>query len=95
MPLNLLFIITEAEYAYRLRKDIIPLLGQDGYVPDGWLGAFVGSRLHFDFSADEKIQLEIQKVKSVNWARAANFLRGRLVIAAHGIRRRIRLMVGR
>ena len=40
---------TEAEYTYRLRKDVIPLLLQDAYCPDGWLGAFVGTRLHFDF----------------------------------------------
>ena len=43
------FALSEAEYTYKLQKPVIPLLLQDGYVPDGWLGAFVGTRLHFDF----------------------------------------------
>ena len=30
--------LAEAEYTYSQRKDIIPILLQQGYVPDGWLG---------------------------------------------------------
>ena len=28
----------EAQYAFRLKKPIIPVRVQDGYIPDGWLG---------------------------------------------------------
>ena len=28
----------EAEYAFKLGVPIIPLIGQEGYMPDGWLG---------------------------------------------------------
>ncbi|CAH1794188.1 unnamed protein product, partial [Owenia fusiformis] len=40
----------EAEYAYQLRKEVVPLKLQRNYRPDGWLGFVVGSRLFFDFS---------------------------------------------
>ena len=40
---------SEAEYAYQLRKDIIPLMMQRNYKPDGWLGMIVGTKLWFDF----------------------------------------------
>jgi hypothetical protein len=38
---------TEGEYAYRLRKKIIPIRCED-YTPRGWLGALVGNSLYFD-----------------------------------------------
>ncbi|XP_074653238.1 uncharacterized protein LOC141907481 [Tubulanus polymorphus] len=41
---------SEAEYTYRLRKDVIPLRLQTNYDPDGWLGMIVGTRLYFDIS---------------------------------------------
>ena len=40
---------SEAEYAYQLRKDIIPLMMQRNYQPDGWLGMIVGTKLWIDF----------------------------------------------
>jgi len=43
-------VYAEAEYTYRLRKDIVPFVLQPGYVPDGWLGILVGTRLYFDLS---------------------------------------------
>ena len=54
--------VTEAEYTYRLKKPIIPLVLQPGYDPDGWLGALVGTRLHYDFSKDEYIPTEMPKL---------------------------------
>ena len=36
-----LFTISEAEYTFRLRKDIVPLLLQPRYAADGWLGAMI------------------------------------------------------
>ncbi|XP_046350495.2 uncharacterized protein LOC124131329 [Haliotis rufescens] len=41
---------SEAEYAFDLRKPIIPLVLQRGYKPDGWLGLIKGAKLFFDFS---------------------------------------------
>eukprot|EP00043_Microstomoeca_roanoka_P019989 m.233359 g.233359 ORF g.233359 m.233359 type:complete len:643 (+) comp17082_c6_seq9:129-2057(+) len=38
---------TEAEYAYQLRKKLIPVR-VDGYQPDGWLGAMLGTKLWYD-----------------------------------------------
>ncbi len=52
----------EAEYSFRLRKDIVPLLLQSGYVPDGWLGLMVGTRLYFDFTSDDNINKEMPRL---------------------------------
>ncbi|XP_046574454.1 uncharacterized protein LOC124282490 [Haliotis rubra] len=41
---------SEAEYAFDLRKPIIPLLLQRDYKPDGFLGLIKGAKLFFDFS---------------------------------------------
>jgi hypothetical protein len=46
---------TEAEYAYRLHKDIVPLIMQPKYKADGWLGALLGNKLYFDISDPEKL----------------------------------------
>lgn len=42
--------LTEAEYAYSQKKEIVPLLMQTGYRATGWLGAMIGARLFYDFS---------------------------------------------
>ncbi|XP_059157845.1 uncharacterized protein LOC131942130 [Physella acuta] len=41
---------SEAEYAFSLHKDIIPLMMQLQYTPDGWLGILRGSKIFYDFS---------------------------------------------
>ncbi|ESO95468.1 hypothetical protein LOTGIDRAFT_78426, partial [Lottia gigantea] len=41
---------TEAEYAYTLKKPIIPLMMQRGYKPDGYLGMILSAKLFVDFS---------------------------------------------
>eukprot|EP00026_Physarum_polycephalum_P003814 Phypoly_transcript_03830.p1 GENE.Phypoly_transcript_03830~~Phypoly_transcript_03830.p1 ORF type:complete len:610 (+),score=59.25 Phypoly_transcript_03830:475-2304(+) len=41
---------TEAEYAYTMRKPIIPLKMEKDYSADGWLGALLGSKLYYEFS---------------------------------------------
>ncbi|CAM6005019.1 unnamed protein product [Sphagnum balticum] len=46
---------TEAEYAYRLHKDIVPLIMQPKYKADGWLGALLGNKLYFDVSDADKL----------------------------------------
>ncbi|XP_041361800.1 uncharacterized protein LOC121377777 [Gigantopelta aegis] len=40
----------EAEYAFQQRKRIIPLMLEQGYRPDGWLGMILGAKLFHDFS---------------------------------------------
>ncbi|XP_046350500.2 uncharacterized protein LOC124131332 [Haliotis rufescens] len=41
---------SEAEYAFDLRKPIIPLILQRDYKPNGWMGIIKGTKLYFDFS---------------------------------------------
>ncbi|KAL8606718.1 hypothetical protein ACOMHN_018752 [Nucella lapillus] len=41
---------TEAEYAFKLKKTIIPLQMETNYQPDGWLGILLGTKLFIDFS---------------------------------------------
>ncbi|KAK4469826.1 hypothetical protein MN116_007338 [Schistosoma mekongi] len=40
----------EAEYAYHEKKPLLFLRVQTGYVPDGWLGFMMGTRLYIDIS---------------------------------------------
>ena len=35
---------TEAEYAYKLKKEIIYIMAEENYQPKGWLGAILGNR---------------------------------------------------
>ena len=42
-------IFTEAEYAYQLRKQIIPLMMEPRFQPRGWLGIIAGTKLWMDF----------------------------------------------
>jgi len=44
---------TEAEYAFTLKKPIIPLKMEKNFVPDGWLGALLGAKLYHEFSSLE------------------------------------------
>jgi len=52
--------LSEAEYTFRLRKQYVPLRLQQGYYPDGWLGALAGSKLVFDFSVPSKYEDSIK-----------------------------------
>ncbi|CAK8677563.1 uncharacterized protein LOC143447268 [Clavelina lepadiformis] len=53
---------TEAEYAYKLQKPIIPLLLEPGYEPDGWLGALVGTQLYVDLSLKHSFEAKFPDV---------------------------------
>ncbi|KAL9971693.1 hypothetical protein ACROYT_G017892 [Oculina patagonica] len=53
---------SEAEYAYQLRKDIIPLMMQRNYQPDGWLGMIVGTKLWFDFRNRYSVEAGVGKL---------------------------------
>ena len=53
---------SEAEYAYQLRKDIIPLMMQHSYRGDGWLGLLVGTKLWFDFQNKNVVVSGVEKL---------------------------------
>eukprot|EP01047_Picozoa_sp_COSAG01_P033239 COSAG01_NODE_2437_length_7694_cov_47.587887_5_plen_1699_part_01 len=39
----------EAQYAYQQKKDMVPLMVEEGYHADGWLGMLLGTRLWYGF----------------------------------------------
>ncbi|XP_039250993.1 uncharacterized protein LOC120328542 [Styela clava] len=49
---------TEAEYAFNLRKEIIPIKAEQDYKADGWLGALTGTKLYIDFSSLDSFEGE-------------------------------------
>ena len=53
---------SEAEYAYQLRKDIIPLMMQNNYKADGWLGMLVGTKLWIGFQSKHVIDSGVTKL---------------------------------
>jgi hypothetical protein len=61
---------SEAEYAYRLKKSILPILSQSKYKPDGWLGMLLGTKLYIDFTKSDfqsnynKLVKEIEATKN-------------------------------
>ena len=50
------FPFAEAEYAYNLRIPCIPLMGEAGYKPTGWLGALIGAKLYYRMDNKEQIE---------------------------------------
>ena len=56
------FVTSEAEYTFRLRKRVIPLRLQVGYNPDSWLGALTGSKLVFDCSLASKLEESVRSL---------------------------------
>ena len=51
-----MFPSTEASYAYKTAKPIVPVLLEDGYKPDGWLGLFVGMQLYYELFSTELME---------------------------------------
>ena len=39
----------EAQYAFQQEKDMVPLMLEEGYSPNGWLGMLLGVRLWYGF----------------------------------------------
>ena len=60
-------LLAEAEYAYTRRKPIIPLMMEENYRPDGWLGIILGSKLYMNFKKDphKGIQELWKEIKNV------------------------------
>eukprot|EP00794_Sanderia_malayensis_P017066 gene17066-18786_t len=49
---------SEAEYAFQLKKDIIPIMLEPQYQPDGWLGMVVGAKFWIDFTQRTKAKVD-------------------------------------
>ena len=56
---SLYFSLSEADFAFTRRKEIIPLKMQRGYNPDGWLGVLIGARLFVEFSPQKPFDKQI------------------------------------
>ncbi|KAL3859212.1 hypothetical protein ACJMK2_009441 [Sinanodonta woodiana] len=53
----------EAEYAFHLKKEIIPLKMQNGYNPDGWLGILLGIKLYYEFAGNFEFDNVLEKLR--------------------------------
>ncbi|XP_072035118.1 uncharacterized protein [Amphiura filiformis] len=53
---------TEASYAYKMKKPIVPLLVEDAYDPDGWLGALVGMLLYYKIEDQTTLQKQLPQI---------------------------------
>ena len=53
---------SEAEYTYKLGKDIIPLMMQRNYKPDGWLGMLLGTKFWIDFHSKHVVKPGVTKL---------------------------------
>jgi len=53
---------SEAEYTYKLGKDIIPLMMQPNYKPDGWLGILLGTKFWIDFHSKHVVKPGVTKL---------------------------------
>ena len=60
-------LLEEAQYAYTRRKRIIPLMMEENYRPDGWLGIILGTKLYMHFEKDprEGIQQLLKEIRTV------------------------------
>lgn len=56
------FFCSEAEYTFQLRRDVIPLMMEKNYTPDGWLGMIVGAKLWIDFRAKRNVTSGLEKL---------------------------------
>jgi len=53
----------EAEYAFRLKKPIIPLMCERNYNPDGWLGFVLGSKLWYEVIDENSLNDGMDKIR--------------------------------
>jgi hypothetical protein len=58
------FFIIEAEYAFARDKMVIPVLLQNRYRPDGWLGILIGSKKFYDFSGKYDFDKKFREMKT-------------------------------
>eukprot|EP00550_Attheya_septentrionalis_P005492 CAMPEP_0198296402 /NCGR_PEP_ID=MMETSP1449-20131203/32327_1 /TAXON_ID=420275 /ORGANISM="Attheya septentrionalis, Strain CCMP2084" /LENGTH=605 /DNA_ID=CAMNT_0043997009 /DNA_START=14 /DNA_END=1831 /DNA_ORIENTATION=+ len=54
---------TEAEYAYSLNKEVVPLMFEEQpWRASGWLGAQLGTKLWYDFSSDDRFEISLDNL---------------------------------
>ena len=53
---------SEASYAFKKRKIIIPLQLEADYEPEGWLGTIVGMKLYYKCHTKQTIDSSIPKI---------------------------------
>jgi len=49
----------EGEYVVNRKVPFIPLMMQQGYLPDGWLGITLGAKLYYDFTNEDNWDTKI------------------------------------
>ncbi|CAF2017157.1 unnamed protein product [Rotaria magnacalcarata] len=59
----------EAEYAFRCKRRLLPVILRQGYRPDGWLGLLLGSRIYIDFTQLEFFQACTSLLKEIQLQR--------------------------
>ena len=43
----------EANYAHQQQVDLVPLMMEEGYAPNGWLGMLMGTRVYYSFHGSQ------------------------------------------
>jgi len=77
------FFFSEAEYAFQLKKKIIPLRMEGNYKADGWLGFIIGAKLFYDFSGKYPFENKVKDlVREVH--EALDKIKGKLVAVPDG-----------
>ncbi|EDO45030.1 predicted protein [Nematostella vectensis] len=81
---------SEAEYAFQLRKDIVPLMMEKSYRPDGWLGMIMGAKLWIDFSDKQTLRVDdsfekLQKEIGMRGRGRGNVVESKLVAVQHDV----------
>lgn len=61
---NPILAFLEAEYAFALKKRIVPLKLQSGYEPREWLTSVIGSKFYLTFTADSSFEKQINDLKT-------------------------------
>lgn len=56
---------SEAEYARKRKKIIIPCKMEKGFDPSGWLGILIGSKIFYDFSGKYPFEKKMQELLRV------------------------------
>ena len=57
--INVAVVLLCSQYAMQQHKHIVPLLTEHGYSPRGWLGLLLGSKMYFDVSEEEKVDVSL------------------------------------
>jgi hypothetical protein len=52
----------EGEYIHSLHKNFIPVVVEDGYHADGWLGAMLGTKLYYKLLDDNNFERNVQSI---------------------------------